>query len=79
MSPILIDIMGYTASALVALSIAMSSIFWLRVLNMSGAFVFVIYGSAIEAWPVVALNALLVAMNLYHLLKLKKAAEIGSS
>ncbi|MFB6340527.1 hypothetical protein ACE1ET_02335 [Saccharicrinis sp. FJH62] len=61
---------GYLASALVALSLLMSSVKKLRWINMSGAFVFTVYGALIDSWPVLLMNAFLVVVNIWYLVKL---------
>ena len=53
----------------------MSSILRLRVINMIGAAAFAAYGIAIGAYPVVALNGFLVAVNAYHLLRMVRVKE----
>jgi hypothetical protein len=61
---------GYLASALVAASLLMSSVIKLRWINMTGAFVFVIYGALIHSWPVFFMNTFLVIVNIWYLVKL---------
>lgn len=61
------EIIGYIASALVAISLMMSSILKLRILNMIGAIAFVIYGLLINAYPVALMNLFIVGINIYHL------------
>lgn len=65
-----IEIIGYAASVMVAISLMMKDIIWLRCLNFTGCTLFVIYGSSIEAWPVAGMNAFVACINVYHLLKL---------
>ena len=66
---------GYIASIFVAVSLMMKSMHLLRWLNLTGAFIFVVYGFFIQSWPVVGMNAFLVVVNLYHLFKLIPAKE----
>ena len=61
---------GYLASILVAVSLLMSSVKKLRWINMAGAFVFTIYGALISSWPVFFMNAFLVVVNIWYLVKL---------
>ncbi len=56
-------LLGYLASALIAMSMMMSSVLWLRVINMVGATAFTTYGLLIHAYPVAALNGLIVVVN----------------
>ena len=63
----LIQLFGYFASIVVAISFLMKSITKLRVVNTLGAICFVIYSIAIKAWPVALINFLIVCINIYHL------------
>ena len=63
----LIEWLGYAASALVLISLSMSSIARLRWFNLAGALTFTVYGYAIEAWPVAAVNLAISAINVYYL------------
>ncbi|MFA9390519.1 MAG: hypothetical protein ACERKD_11955 [Prolixibacteraceae bacterium] len=65
-----IEWIGYVASALVLISLSLSSIFRLRILNLIGAAVFSIYGFLIGSLPVGIMNLIIVFTNLYYLQKL---------
>ena len=60
-------IIGYIASALVAVSLMMSSILKLRVINLVGASLFTVYGLLIGAYPVAVMNLFIVLIDLYYL------------
>ncbi|MHA1734194.1 MAG: hypothetical protein ACTSU5_19830 [Promethearchaeota archaeon] len=64
------EILGYTASVLVAVSLTMKNVLRLRVINMVGAVVFTTYGFLISAYPVALMNGFIVAINIYYLHKL---------
>jgi hypothetical protein len=61
------EIIGYVASVLVAVSLMMSKILTLRVVNLIGAATFALYGWLIGAAPVAAMNAFIVLINIYYL------------
>lgn len=61
---------GYTASAVIALSMTMNSIVKFRWINLVGASTFATYGFLIEAYPVMGLNGFIVAVDIYYLLKI---------
>ena len=61
------EIIGYIASALVAVSLMMSSILKLRVINLVGAALFTLYGLLIGAYPVAVMNLFIVLIDLYYL------------
>ncbi|QLE84076.1 MULTISPECIES: YgjV family protein [Shewanella] len=65
-----IELIGYSASVMVAISLMMKDIIWLRCLNFTGCTLFVIYGVYISAWPVAGMNAFVACINIYHLIKL---------
>jgi GNAT superfamily N-acetyltransferase len=67
---IIYEIIGYTASVLVAVSLMMSAIVKLRIVNMIGAFTFSIYGILIGSVPVAAMNGFIVLINIYYLVKI---------
>ncbi|MGD8782460.1 MAG: hypothetical protein PVH88_26325 [Ignavibacteria bacterium] len=61
------EIIGYAASLLVAVSLSMKNILQLRWLNLAGAVLFSVYGIVIKAYPVFAVNAYIVIINIYYL------------
>ena len=69
------EIIGYLASALVAISLMMSSILKLRVINLMGAACFTAYGLLIDAYPVAVVNFIIVLIDLYYLYEIYKAKE----
>src|SRR5688500_14970213 len=71
----LYEIIGYIASGLVALSLSMKRILYLRIVNLVGAITFAIYGLLIGAYPVVIVNILIVMINLYFLYQMFSAEE----
>ncbi|MEZ4386819.1 MAG: YgjV family protein [Candidatus Krumholzibacteriia bacterium] len=70
-----IETIGYLGSVLVALSLAMSDVFRLRVLNLVGAAVFTAYGVLVGAYPVAGLNAFIVVVNVVYLWRLTHHRE----
>lgn len=64
------EIIGYVASALVAISLMMTSILRLRIINLVGAVFFTLYGLLIGSIPVAAVNVFIVGINLYYLYRI---------
>lgn len=62
-----IEIVGYLASALIVLSLAMRSVVRLRTVSLLGSIVFVIYGVAISAYPVILANGAITLINVWYL------------
>ena len=72
---LVLELVGYAASALVAVSLMMSSILKLRVINLVGSLAFTAYGFLIGAYPVAAVNLFIVFINLYYLRQMLAARE----
>ena len=60
---IVLEAVGYIGTALVVLSMTMTSVLRLRIVNIAGSAVSVFYAAAVGAYPVVFLNAILIAVN----------------
>ena len=71
----LIEIIGYIASVIVAVSLMMNSIVRLRWYNLIGASVFSVYGFIIKAYPVGFLNAFIALADIYYLFSIYKKKE----
>ena len=69
----LLELLGYVASALIAVSLMMSSILRLRLINMAGALAFAIYGLLIRSYPVAVLNSFTVLVNAFYLARMLRA------
>ena len=68
-----VEILGYAASIMVALSLTMKDIVKLRVLNFIGCTLFTAYGLMIDSWPVVLTNGFIACVNIYFLVKMQRA------
>jgi len=69
----LIEWIGYAASISVAISLTMTNIVRLRIINSIGCLLFVIYGVYLNAYPVALANGVIVLINIYNLYKLKSS------
>lgn len=67
---------GYSASVIIAISMAMSSIVKFRWINLTGALTFSIYGFLIGALPVGLLNGFIVCVDIYYLTIIYTKKEI---
>jgi uncharacterized protein with PQ loop repeat len=65
-----IEWIGYLASILIAISLTMTSIVPLRIINSIGCFLFVIYGIYVGVYPVAIANGVIIIINIYNLYKL---------
>ena len=69
-SKILIELFGYLGSALVVISMLLTSVKKLRIVNTTGSVIFAIYALIIHSYPTAVMNFCLVAINVYQLHKL---------
>lgn len=72
---LLIELFGYLGSVLVIISMLMTSVKKLRILNMTGSLIFTIYAIIIHSYPTALLNSFLVIINLMHLIRMAKAEK----
>lgn len=70
-----LEALGYLASALVAVSLMMTSVVRLRLVNLAGALLFSVYGVLIDAVPVAVLNAIIVVVNVVFLVRIVRREE----
>ncbi len=72
------EIIGYTGSFLIALSLSMKNIWWLRRINLFGASSFALYGLLIKAYPVLVLNSYIALIDIFYLVQMYKKDEYFS-
>lgn len=72
------EIIGICATVFVLISFLMKDIKWVRIINIVGAVLFVVYGALIGALSTWLLNALLVIIHIAYLVRdeIKKRKEI---
>ena len=71
----LIEIFGYIGSALVVISMLMSSVVKLRLINVVGSIISGTYAIIVGALPLVLMNACLIIINVINLYKLLKTEQ----
>ena len=67
----ILEIAGYIGSALVVISMLMSSIVKLRVINTIGSIISCVYAIICKAYPLALMNICLIIINLYNLNRLR--------
>lgn len=72
MTNFLIEAFGYLGSFLILVSMLMTSVVRLRIINTIGSIIFTIYALIIKSYPTALMNAALVFVNLYFLFKMTK-------
>ena len=70
-----IELIGILATLFVLASFITSGEIKIRAVNIVGAILFVIYGWYLDAFSVYALNAVLVFVHIYKLIKLVKGEK----
>ena len=65
-----IEVIGYVGSLLVLVSFLMTSVFKLRIVNMIGSLIFMVYALIIRSYPTALMNGALVLINLHFLWKM---------
>ncbi|MGC8867211.1 MAG: hypothetical protein ACP5IO_01570 [Elusimicrobiales bacterium] len=69
------EIIGYIGSFVIALSLLMKNVLKLRIVNLFGALLFVMYGFMIKAHAVWLVNLFIAIVDMYYIHRLKK--ELG--
>lgn len=75
MNEIIVSIIGYLASALLALSLLVNNDLKFRWLNTFGCFAFIVYGMLIGAFPIIITNTILLIINTVYLVKIYNTKE----
>lgn len=71
----IIEGIGYFGSALVVISMLMTSVKWLRIVNSIGSAIFAGYAIMIHSYPTAIMNIVLLIINIYNLVKLHKESK----
>lgn len=66
------EIIGYAATIVTLISMAMSDVVKLRIVNCIGCLIFCVYGFFIDSYPIIVLNGIIFFINIYHIYKIKK-------
>lgn len=70
-----IEVIGYIGSVLVAVSLMMKNIYYLRRINLIGAATFATYGLFLNAIPVFVLNGFIALVDIYYIWDAKRKKE----
>ena len=66
----IIEMIGYIGSALVLVSMLMTSVVRLRIINLTGSIIFAGYALAIRSYPTAVMNICLAGINIFHLARI---------
>jgi hypothetical protein len=64
-----VELVGYLASALVVLSLTMTSVVRLRMVSLAGSITFFVYGTLIDSVPIMITNGSIAVINVWFLRK----------
>jgi len=64
-----LDILGWGGSALLVYSLLQSRVLRLRVLSLAACLILIVFNWALEVWPMVGMNIVLSAINLWFIVK----------
>ncbi|WP_426244126.1 GNAT family N-acetyltransferase [Nocardioides sp. LHG3406-4] len=65
-----LDILGWGGSALLVYSLLQSRVLRFRVLNLAACVLLVVFNALVEVWPMVGMNAVLCAINVWFIVRL---------
>ena len=65
-----LDVLGWGGSALLVYSLLQASVLRLRVLNAIACVILIVFNAALEVWPMVGMNTVLVAINVWFIVRL---------
>ena len=74
-SRIIIEGIGYLGSVLVVVSMLMTSVKKLRIVNTTGSIIFTAYALIIHSYPTAFMNLCLIMINIYQLTKLGRKEQ----
>ncbi|XBH21394.1 hypothetical protein V5R04_14455 [Jonesiaceae bacterium BS-20] len=74
-----LEVFGWIGSGVLVWSLLQTRILRLRVLNLTGCVISVIYALLAGIWPILGLNAVLALINIFHLRKLTSQAANETS
>lgn len=65
-----LDVLGWGGSTLLVLSLLQSRVLRFRALNLVACLILLVFNAMIEVWPMVGMNAVLAAINIWFLVAL---------
>lgn len=70
-----IDLIGWLGGALLVVSIIQSRISRLRTMNLIASLILTAYNAIVGVWPMVAMNGLVAAINVYYLIQIRRSGQ----
>jgi hypothetical protein len=69
------DVLGWAGSALLVFSLLQARVLRFRVLNLAASILLVVFNLALAVWPMVAVNAAIAVINVWHVGRLLRSAH----
>jgi hypothetical protein len=70
-----LDVLGWTGSAVLILSLSLSNVLRFRVLNLVASVMLVVFNAFLGIWPMVAMNGVIAVINVWHLVRLLRTRD----
>jgi hypothetical protein len=74
-APWWLDALGWAGSAVLILSLSLSNVLRFRVLNLIASVVLTVFNALLGIWPMVAMNAVIAGINVWHLVRLVRTRD----
>ena len=71
-----IEMIGYIGSALVLVSMLMTSVVRLRIINLTGSVIFAVYALLIQSYPTALMNICLAGINIFYLVRIFRQQKV---
>lgn len=66
------EVLGWAGSALLVYSLLQTRVLRFRLLNLAASVALVVFNAAVAVWPMVAMNAVIAAINIWHVVRLQR-------
>ncbi len=70
-----LEVFGWIGSLILVVSLLQTRILRLRLINLVGCIILMIYNAALAVWPMVGLNVALGLINVFYLIRLTRSSE----
>ena len=74
----MLEVLGWVGSAVLVVSLLQTRVLRLRVINLLGSFVLLVFNAIIQVWPMVGMNAALATINLWFIVRMWRERHDGN-
>jgi len=72
----MLEIVGWSATAIVIFSFLINNMLWLRTVNLVGAFLWLLYGIIDVSYSIIFLNVVIVSIQIFKIIGLLKKPKV---